>query len=309
MELRHLRYFVVLAEERNFGRAAQRLRITQSGLSQQIKALERSLGVRLLDRGQPIGLTPEGEVLLEQAHLILELADRVRERIRKPDSLRKTVLKFGGSSYGNGPVVNAVVSAARTRLTDLDLQVRLDSTANNVGALNQRVLDVAFVYVPFESEKTPRFLRLGTIDLVLALPQHHRLSALERIPRDELLKEPFLIGPRSINPSLVDHVHRSLIGRVDHPNAVEISDVGPARFRLVAKGLGITPVAIPTETLMPIPGIVYRKIEDPAPTIEYGLIWFDEHLSPALPVFLDLAREVAGEMTDLVDDRLSLTEV
>jgi DNA-binding transcriptional LysR family regulator len=309
MELRQLRYFVVVAEERHFGRAAQRLRITQSGLSQQIKALERSLHVRLIDRGQPIELTAEGEVLLEQARLILELADRVRERVSRPDSLRKTILKFGGSSYGNGPVVDGVITEARSRLTDVDLQVQLDSTGNNLIALNRRALDVAFVYVPFSSEEAPRFLRLATMELVLALPEHHRLAALERIPRDELLKEPFLMGPRSINPPLSDQIHRSLIGRVDHPNAVEISEVGAARFRLVAAGVGISPVALPTETLLPIPGVVYRKVEDPAPTIEYGLVWFDDHLSTAVPAFLELAMEVAAELADPADDRSSLIPV
>jgi DNA-binding transcriptional LysR family regulator len=309
MELRQLRYFVAAAEERHFGRAAQRLRIAQSGLSQQIQALERSLRVRLFDRdSRPIELTAEGEILLEQARLIIELADRVRERVRQPDGLTKTILKFGGSSFGNGPVVDRVLTAARTRLTDVDLQVFLDTTAHNVLALNRRALDVAFAYLPFESEKTPRFLRLGTIDLVLALPQHHRLSSADRIPRDELLKEPFLIGPRSINPPLFEHVHRSLIGRVDHPNAVEISDVGTARFRLVAAGAGITPVALPTESLLPITGVVYRRVEDPPPTIEYGLVWFDEHVSPALPAFLDLAREITAETPDPVDGGLSLTE-
>jgi DNA-binding transcriptional LysR family regulator len=310
MELRQLRYFVVVAEERNFRRAAQRLRIAQPGLSQQIKALERSLHVRLFDRdARPIELTAEGEVLLEQARIILELADRVRERVRRPDSLRKTILKFGGSSFGNGPVVDRILTAARTRLTDVDLQVHLDTTAHNILALNRRALDVAFAYWPFESEKTPWFLGLGTIDLVLALPSDHRLSAAERIPRDELLKEPFLIGPRSINPPLFDQIHRSLIGRVDHPNAVEISDVSTARFRLVAAGAGITPVALPTETLLPVPGVVYRRVEDPAPTIDYGFVWFDEHPSPALQAFLDLGREILNETPEPADARFALTEV
>jgi DNA-binding transcriptional LysR family regulator len=310
MELRQLRYFVAAAEERNFGRAAKHLRIAQSGLSQQIMALERSLHVRLFDRdARPIELTPEGEVLLEQARLIIELTDRVRERVRKPDSLRKTILKFGGSSFGNGPVVDLVLTEARRRLTDVDLQVHLDTTAHNVLALNRRALDVAFAYVPFESEKIPRFHRLGTIDLVLALPENHRLASAERVPRDELLKEAFLIGPRSINPTLFDQIHRSLIGRVDHPNAVEISDVGTARFRLVAAGAGITPVALPTETLLPIEGVVYRRVEDPAPTIEYGLVWFDEHASPALPAFLELAREITSEIPEPADRRFSMTEV
>jgi DNA-binding transcriptional LysR family regulator len=99
MELRQLRYFVAVAEERNFGRAAGRLMIAQSGLSQQIKVLERSLRVRLIDReARPLALTAEGEILLEEARLIIELADRVQERVRKPDGLRKTILKFAAPS-------------------------------------------------------------------------------------------------------------------------------------------------------------------------------------------------------------------
>jgi len=310
VELRQLRYFVAVAEERNFGRAAECLRIAQSGLSQQIKALERSLRVRLFDRdARPIELTAEGEVLLEQSRLIIELAERVQERLRDPENVRKSVLKFGGSSFGNGPLVDRILMASRARLTDVDLQVQLNTTAHNMVALNRRTLDVAFAYRPFESESTPKFLRLGAIEMVLALPENHRLAAAERIPRDEILHEPLLIGPKSINPPLFDHLLRSLIGDVDHPNVVEIPDVGPARFQLVAAGAGITPVALPTETLLPIPGIVYRKVEEPAPTFEYGLVWFDEHASPSLPAFLDLAREIMDEPIDAGDVRLHLTEV
>ena len=310
MELRQLRYFVVVAEEHNFGRAAQRLRIAQPGLSQQIKALERSLRVRLFDRDErPIQLTAQGEVVLERARLILELADRMQEQVRRPDSLGKAILKFGGSSFGNGPVVDRILTAARARLSDVDLQVSLDSAAHNIEALNRRALDVAFTYLPFASDMSPRFLRLGTVDLVLALPEHHRLAACDRVPRAELLKEPFLMGPRSINPPLFDYIHRALLGRADHPKTVEITDVGTARFGLVAAGMGITPVALPTETLLPIPGVTYRRMEDPPPTFDYGLVWFDEQASPALPAFLDLAREIVDETPDPVVELPSLSEV
>lgn len=309
MELRQLRYFVAVAEERNFGRAAERLRIAQSGLSQQIKVLERSLRVRLIDRdARPLALTAEGEILLEQAHLIIELAERVQERVRKPETLRETILKFGGSSFGNGPVVDRVLAAARSRLHNVDLQIHLDTTLHNIQALNRRTVDVAFTYVPFESPKTPRFLRLGTMELVLAIPDRHRLSTSGSVSREELLQEPFLIGPRSINPPLFDRIHRSLIGRLVHPNAVEISDVGAARFRLVAEGAGITPVAFPTESLLQIPGVVYRRVEDPAPLLEYGLLWFDDNASSALPAFLDIAREIASEMPVPVGGRLAPTD-
>jgi DNA-binding transcriptional LysR family regulator len=310
MELRQLRYFVTVAEEHHFGRAAERLRIAQSGLSQQIKSLERSLGVKLFDRdARPIELTRQGQFLLEQARAIIELTDRAEERVRKPDRLRQTILKFGGSTFGNGPVVDRVLATARTRLADVDLQIHLDTTAHNVQALSRRALDVAFAYLPFESQKTPRFLLLGTVELVLALPESHRLAAAERVARDDLSKEPFLIGPRSISPPLFDHVQRSLFGEADHPNVVEIADVGTARFRLVAEGVGITPVAVPTEALLPFPRVVYRRVEDPAPTIEYGLVWFDDAVSPALPAFLDVAREIAERVPESPDDRFALPRV
>jgi DNA-binding transcriptional LysR family regulator len=293
MELRQVRYFVTVATERNFGRAAVQLRIAQSGLSQQIMALERSLGVQLLDRTiRPIQLTPEGEVFLEHARLMLELADRTVEQVRGVGRQRRTVLKFGGSAFGNPPVVDELLGAARTRLPDVNLQIHLDIATHNLSALNRRVLDVAFSYVPFESEGTPRYLRLGWIELALALPAGHRLAASPRIARDELLHEPFLAGPRSANPALADHVYLSLFGQTEPPHPVHLNDVG-GRFQLVAGGVGISPVAVPTETLIPRPGVVYRRVEDPAPTIEYGLLWFDDHVSPASTAFLSLASEIA----------------
>lgn len=115
------------------------------------------------------------------------------------------------------------------------------------------------------------------------------------------------MGPRSVNPSLADLVHRALLGRTDHPNQVEISDIGSSRFRLVAEGAGITPVAVPNETLLPIQGVVYRRVEEPAPTIEYGLLWFDDYVQPALSAFLEIAREIVAKTSDPADDRLLLS--
>jgi DNA-binding transcriptional LysR family regulator len=298
MELRQVRYFVAVARERNFGRAAEQLRIAQSGLSQQIMALERSLGVQLFDRAiRPIRLTPEGEVFLEQARLLLALADRTVEQVRDLSRERRTVLKFGGSAFGNPPAVDELLRTARTRLQDVNLQIHLDIATHNLVALNRRELDVMFSYVPFESEEPPRYQRLGWIELALALPAGHRLAASRRIALDDLFDEPFLAGPRAANPPLADHVYLSIFGQTDPPHPVHLNDVG-GRFQLVAEGVGISPVAVPTETLLPRPGVVYRRLEDPAPTIEYGLLWFDDHVSPGLATFLLLAREVAQEEFD-----------
>jgi DNA-binding transcriptional LysR family regulator len=293
MELRQIRYFVAVADERNFGRAAEQLRIAQSGLSQQIKALERSLGVELVDRTvRPVGLTEEGEVFLEEARRMLELANRAKEHVHVLGRQRRTALRFGGSAFGNPSVVDELLSASRNQLPDVNLQIHLDISSHNVAALSSRELDVAFSYVPFESEETPRYLRLGWIELALAIPEGHRLAASPRVARKDLLHEPFLMGPRSANPPLSDHVNLALFGTTEPPHPVHLNDVS-GRFQLVAEGAGITPVAIPTETNLSRPGVVYRRLEDPEPTIDYGLVWFDDHVSPALAAFLRLARGFA----------------
>jgi DNA-binding transcriptional LysR family regulator len=293
MDLRQLRYFVAVAEEGNFGRAAQRLRIAQPGLSQQIKSLERRLGVDLIDRGvRPVRLTSAGEALLPQARAIIELVERLPEQVRAHGDGHKTPLKFGGSTFGNGPVIDQLLTRASEELTDVDIQLYLDTSADNVVKLNRRKLDVAFVYLPFDSPESPSYFQMGAIELLLAVPAKDPIAEFERVPRDRLLQEPLLVGPRSINPPLFDRIQRLLVERDRHPNTIDMYDVSPSRLRLVAEGLGVTPVAVPLEPLMELPGVVYRRLEDPVPVIEYGLVWFHDHVSPAVPRFLEIAQAV-----------------
>ena len=298
MELRQVHTFIAVAEERNFGRAAERLRIAQSAVSQQIKSLERSLGVTLFDRAaRPIELTPAGERFLGHARVILESVDRAVDETIATVTDHRSILRFGMSSFGGGPVVDELVRTARERLTDVDLQVFLDTTAHNIAALDRHILDVVVAYVPFHAKRDPRFLRLGRIEYVIAVPQGHPLADATSIPREDLHEESLLYMPRTINPLLADHVSWLLFGRADQP-WVDVVDGLSRRLELVAEGAGITPVAFPIERLLPVPGVVYRPISEPAPTLDYGLLWFDDHASPGLMAFLDLARDIAERVSN-----------
>jgi DNA-binding transcriptional LysR family regulator len=186
-----------------------------------------------------------------------------------------------------------VIEAARERLPDLDLRIEMDTTQHNIRALVRRSLDAVFAFLPFDADEEPHYLALGLAELVLAIPANHRLAQVERIPRAELTEETFLISPRSANPRVADHVFLSVFGRLDPPNITEIADVGSERLWHVAQERGLALVAVPLERLHPIPGVVYRRIEDPVPTIEYGLVWFDEPAMDGLASFIDLARELA----------------
>jgi DNA-binding transcriptional LysR family regulator len=305
MELRHVRSFVAVAEERNFGRAAERLRIAQSAVSQQIKSLERSLGVTLFDRtARPIELTPAGDRFLGHARAILESVDRAVDETAAAVTDHRSILRFGMSSFGGGPVVDELVRLARERLTDVDLRIFLDTTMHNILALDRRILDVAVAYVPFHSKRQPRFLRLGNIEYVIAVPERHRFAADTSIRRDDLCDEPVLYLPRTINPLLADHVSWLLFGRADQP-WIDVVDGLSRRLELVAEGAGITPVAFPIERLLPVPGVVYRPIAEPAPTLDYGLLWFDD-ASPGLMAFLDLARELEERTPAPADTRSAI---
>jgi hypothetical protein len=182
------------------------------------------------------------------------------------------------------------------RFPELDLQVSIGTIPQNVLALNQRVLDIVYAYLPFDSPRTPRYLRLGVIEHLLAIPERHRLASMEMVSREELVNERFVIGPKGLNPPAVEEVFRSLFGTSLPPNPVETSDAGTNRFKLVSEGVAISVVGFPMEALLPIRGVVYRRVADPSPTIEYGLLWFEDSPSPALPAFLELARGSRGRI-------------
>src|SRR5687767_14585719 len=193
MELRQLRYFLAVAEEQHFGHAAQRLLIAQSGLSQQIKSLERSLKTQLFVRDRRrVELTPAGEYLVEEARALLSRARRVEETLQLVDQGKGGLLKIATSSAGLHPRTGELLDRFRERFPDIELNVIPGSGPQNVEALRRRDVDVAFVSYPFDPLDELSLLPTGSLELVIALSDRHRLAEIERIPRAELRAQPFL---------------------------------------------------------------------------------------------------------------------
>lgn len=293
MELRHLRYFVAVAEERHFGRAAERLMIAQPGLSQQIKSLERQLGVALLvrDRRGAV-LTPAGEYFLRQARLLLEIADRTVEATSLIGQGMTGILKVGISAEGMLPLGNEILREFRERHANVDVRVFPGFGPTIIEGLTRRRLDAAIVLGPYESDESPRFLELGKVELLVALPKDHRAATLERVPRSELMQDPFLDWPRSANPWLHTHLHEELFGRAAHPQSVDVTEAPEAgRLLLVARGAGITVTTFPQE--LDLTNVVFRRLEEPVPLLDYGIAWFEPAASDLVPELLEVAREVS----------------
>jgi DNA-binding transcriptional LysR family regulator len=293
MELRQLRYFVAVAEEQHFGHAAQRLHIAQSGLSQQIKSLERSLKTQLFLRDRRrVELTPAGEYLVEEARALLARARRVEETLPLVDQGKGGLLKIATSSAGLHPLAGDLIDRFRERFPEVELHVVPGSGPQNLAALRHQFVDLAFVSFPFEPIDGLSLLPTGTLEIMIALSEPHRLASNERIPRQELLTEPFLTLPRTFNPTLMDHIHRSLFGDRKHPSLVEVPDLSEiTRLARLAHSEQLIGLGLPAEADLRIPGLAHRRVEDPVPVVEYGLVWLDQYASPFATRFIESVRD------------------
>ena len=296
VELRQFRYFIAVAEELHFSRAAKRLRIAQSGLSQQIKQLERAVGVQLLIRNRRgVQLTESGRVFLDQARLTLEFADRAVASAVLAERGKRGFLRVGTTILGMPPMAGRLLQAFGDRFPDVEVELHPRLISELIDGISEHSLDVALVLSPYKSvDPPPRYQQLGTYELVAAIPEGHPLARLERIPRPELLKEPFIDAPRNINPEMSDHIHRILFGELEHPRSLEVAELEEARrLELVAEGRGIGVTGTSPGVERPaFPGVVFRPLDEDTPPVGYGVIWSATQTSPFLDAFLEVAREV-----------------
>jgi DNA-binding transcriptional LysR family regulator len=295
LELRQLRYFLAVADERHFGRAADRLGIAQPGLSQQIKSLERSLGTQLLIRdSRRVDLTEAGELLVDQARLIVELTARAFETQRLVERGKRRLLKVATGAAGFAPRQDDILRGFEASHGDVDIELLPGSAPQNLDALRRRVADVAFVTKPISMPPGSRYLRVGAQELLVVLREGHRLAALDAIPRRELLATPFVTWARGFNPELMDHVHRSLFAADRHPSLIETSDLTQSsRLSLVARDDEHAGIAFPADMELHVPGLVYRRVEGPAPSVEYGIVWLERNDAELISQFVRVTRELA----------------
>ena len=174
MELRHLRYFVAVARERSFTRAAEVLHIAQPPLSRQIQQLEEELGVVLIERGaRPAHLTEQGRLLYEQAIQVLERIDEIRAIVRRMENAKRNLFGMGfvGSTlYGRLP---EVIRAFRSARPEVELALLELTSLEQVTALKEGRIDVGFGRIPLEDPAITQQL-LRNEKLVAALPLNHR---------------------------------------------------------------------------------------------------------------------------------------
>jgi DNA-binding transcriptional LysR family regulator len=297
MELRHLRYFVAVAEEGHVTRAAERLGIQQPPLSQQIQALERELDAPLFRR-KPRGveLTPAGLALLDEARAILartEAAVAATKRAAQGEAGRIGLGFTSSASFH--PFVPRAIRAFRERHPLVALALEESGTTELVAALRARAIDAAFVRSPV-GESADIFVRpLLEETMVAALPSGHPLSrAADPLPLAALAGETFILYRRPVGPGL----HDAIIAACDRAGfSPVIGQQAPrmlSTLSLVAAGLGVTVVPASMSRLE-AEGVAYRPLApSPAPlTAPLNLAYRRDEISAAVRRFVGLVQSSA----------------
>jgi len=261
MELRHLRYFVAVAEERNFTRAAERLHIAQPPLSRQIQQLEEILGVALIEKGtRPLRLTEAGEFFLVHARSLLEQAQELKAMTQRVGKLeRKLAVGFVPSTlYGELP---DIVRRYSERFPEVEVTLHEMMTVEQMQALKEGRIDVGFGRLRSEDPSIHRIL-LREERMVAALSPSHRLAEREGgLWLRDLVHEKLLVYPKSPRPSFADQV-LAVLGEANvTPGVVmEVRELQIA-MGLVAAGQGIALVPESVQA-MHHRNVVYRKLQD-----------------------------------------------
>jgi DNA-binding transcriptional LysR family regulator len=292
VELRHLRYFIAVAEERHFGRAAERLHIAQPPLSQQIQRFEAELGEPLLYRTtRSVELAPAGEVLLERGREILALVDAALKDARRAARGEYGHLAIGFTGSSTYELLPTLAAALRTELPGVMLDLRGELlTPAQVSRLLEGTLDLGLLRPPVH-DRTLETEVLRSEPLVAVLPESHRLAALPAVPLEELAGEPFVTYPSHFRSVLHDAVEDACAAHGFVPDPVHEVGETATLVSFVAAGLGVSLVPASVSN-MSVRGAIYRPLTDDTTHVELALAWRRNDDHPVLTRARDVIRHV-----------------
>lgn len=291
MQLRHLQYFVAVAQERSFTRAAEKLRVAQPPLSRQVQDLEAELGVTLIRRGaRPAQLTEAGRVLYEQAVHVLERVEDMRLTMRRMREASRGRIGIGfvpSTLYGRLPDIIRAYRAARP---GVELALMEMTTIEQVTALKDGRIDAGFGRIPFEDPDITRVL-LRREELIAALPEAHPLAERpDPVSFAALCVDRLIAYPRTPRPSYADQVQALFRDRGLRPlEVMEVRELQTA-LGLVAAEVGFALVPASVERLRR-DGVAYRRLAEHGASSPIFMCWRRNDPSTEIVTILDLVRE------------------
>lgn len=289
-DLNQLRCFIAVAEELHFGRAAERLNMTQPPLSRQIQILERILDVMLLERtSRSVRLTPAGASFLPEARRILRLAEGAALMTRRVAEGKSGSIRVGftaASAYSHLP---DLIAACLLQVPDIDLSLKEMVSSAQIAALGAGEIDAGLLRppIPVGMER----LRLAAEQLLAAVPERHPLAGRERLRLEDFADQAFIMYAPYEARYFHDLVAELFARDAFQPKYVQHLTQIHTILALVRSGIGMALVPEAAANLN-VKGVVLRSLEQPLPRpVELFLVWRKDNDNPLLPVLAGLARE------------------
>nr|WP_276523180.1 LysR family transcriptional regulator [Lysinibacillus fusiformis] len=284
-----MRYFIMVAEELNFSRAAERLRMAQPPLSQEIRKLEEELGVQLFHRTKRmVELTDAGKIFLQGSKQIL---------IQLEKTIEETQLAAEGKNGGliigfvdSTEIVIKILTKFRACFPQVHLTLREMTTEQQLAALYEKQIHIGFI----RSEQNNEALASEVCfeeSLRLVVHQDHPLVSLPEIPLQLLADEPFIMFPRHFGPHFYDLIISYFWDHGVSLNVVQEAIQMQTIVNLVATGMGVSVVPSSMESYNR-PGVIYKKIKETTPKINLYVGWRQDEKSTVVPHFLNIVREL-----------------
>jgi DNA-binding transcriptional LysR family regulator len=291
MELRQLKYFVAVAEELHFGRAAERVHISQPPLSMQIRNLEDELGLQLLQRNsRNVELTEAGAVFLEEAKSVLQKLDDAvsnAQRIARGD---EGMLSIGFVGPAMDTSLPKALREFRTKQPGVVLDLLEMNTQEQFDALASGKIQLGLMRLyqqDFNGFTAELFVRES---YVLAMPKGHQMTGSKRVKLSTLKNEPFIFYPRRLHPKLYDGMLACFRNAGFTPNIIQEVKTKKTTLSLVASGIGIS-IVPKSSVALRSEGIQYRPIIGHLPKVEIFAVWDENRTTPLMTKFLTIIRK------------------
>ena len=278
--------FIAVADELHFGRAAERLNMTQPPLSRQIQKLEKIVGAELLERdNRKVELTPAGHTFLEEARRLMALAERAPVTARRIASGKSGVLRIGFTAASGFSILGPLLEELSGIIPDVEIELQELVTGDQLAGLVTGELDLGLARPPFDTETFDSHL-LYRESMMLAVPEGHRLTLLDRsITADDFSDEPLIMHSPTQARYFYDLVVRML--PIRHANVVHTVSQILTMVSLVAakRGLAFVPHSA---TLLGIRGVQFLPLEDGGhEQVELHALWGRRITNPALSRLLE----------------------
>src|SRR5471030_2204602 len=296
MELRHLRYFVAVAEELSFTRSAERLHIGQPPLSHQIQMLEAEVGAQLLERSKRwVRLTEAGKLFLDDARRVLSLSEQAVQTARRAERGEAGELRVGFTfSTPLTPLFATVVNRYRQRYPGVTLTLREMSTVPQIDAIAARELDLGLVRPPEVAVTDAVEMTVLRHDpLTLVLPLGHPLAKKKAVAISDLQGLPFVMYPKTAGTGIYPQIFRLCRAAGFMPTIAMEANEASTIIGLVAAGCGIS-VLPRSFDIIHMGGVCYRPLADPEANTTLLLAQRKDETSPLVAAFVAVATEAAA---------------